>query len=442
MARRSKSSLDYWLKREKENLRSNLKKEAEFFQELEEIYNHSLDDIQKEINAFYSKYAASDGISISEAKKRASKLDMDEYERKAKKYVKEKNFSKQANDEMRLYNMTMKVNRLELLKANIGLELVSCFDELDKKCDKMLTERTQEEFERQAGLLGASIINNAFDVQSIVNASFHNATFSERIWSNQELLKDDISKLLQTGLIQGKNPRELARELRKAFSSSKFNSERLMRTELARVQTEAQRRTYEREGFDQYTYITAEDGKVCDICRDLNGKHFDLKDMQVGENAPPMHPCCRCSTSAYIDDKEYEEWLDSYKEHGMNFAEWKKGVENAGKSGKMKLSNEEVRREYIEAVSKIKDSIDPSLPIEEQARLAFEARNHIRTEARNKMADQETRSLLDEKKPNMTFEELVSSKMKRKGMTRKEAIQDVYDTATKTNDKVNKELGL
>lgn len=42
-----------------------------------------------------------------------------------------------------------------------------------------------------------------------------------------------------------------------------------------------------------------------------------------GDNAPPMHPCCRCSTAAYMDDKDYEDWLNGYREHGLSFAEWK-----------------------------------------------------------------------------------------------------------------------
>ena len=58
------------------------------------------------------------------------------------------------------------------------------------------------------------------------------------------------------------------------------------------------------------------------------------------------------------------------------------------------------------------------------------------------MADKETRKLLDSERPNKTFEELIQSKMDRKGMTREEAIKDIYKTATKTNDMVNKELGL
>lgn len=107
-----------------------------------------------------------------------------------------------------------------------------------------------------------------------------------------------------------------------------------------------------------------------------------------------------------------------------------------------KKDNKSVREWYVEQVLKIPEFIDRTLPIEEQARQAFEARSKIRTEARKMMADEETRKNLDEKHPNKTFEELVASKMKRKGMTREEAILDILKTATKTNHDVNKELGV
>jgi len=45
-----------------------------------------MDEINKEINGFYSRYAAKEGITMAEAKKRVNKLDIAAYERKAKKY--------------------------------------------------------------------------------------------------------------------------------------------------------------------------------------------------------------------------------------------------------------------------------------------------------------------------------------------------------------------
>lgn len=324
------SNSEYWKKREQENLRKNLKSEAEYAKEIQQTYNFAMDQIQKEIDSFYAKYAKDEGITIAQAKKRASKLDMEEYSRKAKKYVKEKNFSKQANEEMKLYNLTMKVNRLELLKASIGLELVSAFDELQQFYEQILTDRTLDEFERQAGILGSSVPDNAAVMAAtIVNASFHNAKYSERIWMHQDLLRNELGKLLTRGMVQGKNPRALARELRKTFQASIFNSLRLLWTELARVQTAAQMQSYKDNGFAEYEYLTARDFKVCATCKALDGKIFKVDEEETGTNSPPMHPCCRCSTTAHMDLNAYEKWLDGYSEHGMSFKEWQENKNDA-----------------------------------------------------------------------------------------------------------------
>ena len=313
------SSKTYWEKREAEALKHYLQEEQEYQAQLRAIYQNMLDAAQKEIDAFYGRYADKEQITLAEAKRRVSKLDIAAYQRKAKRYVADKDFSKQANEEMRLYNLTMKVNRLEMLKANIGLELVAGHDEQEKFMAKILRGRTEAELQRQAGILGKTVRNNAKLAETIPNASFHNATFSERIWGNQTALKAELSKQLQVGMIQGKNPRVLAREIQKTFGASASNAERLMRTELARVQTEAQRQSFLANGFEEYTFHV--NRGCCSACSDLDGKHFKIKDMMPGKNAPPMHPNCRCSVSAYEDDTEYEAWLD-FLDKGGTTEEW------------------------------------------------------------------------------------------------------------------------
>ena len=345
-------SNNYWRRREEENLRANRKTEAEYEKAINDTYKYMLDQIQKEINGFYAKYARAEGITLSEAKRRVSKLDIEEYGRKAARYVKTKDFSKQANDEMRLYNATMKINRLELLKANIGLELVAGFDELQKYFEEKLTNRTMDEFKRQSGILGRTVQNNEKAAHAVVNASFKNATYSDRIWMYQGMLKAELDSLLKTGLIQGKHPTELARHLQKRFGVSAYNANRLMTTELARVQTEAQKQSFIRNGFTQYTFLAI--GTACEACRALNEKHFDIDKMMPGENAPPMHPNCRCSVAAYMDSEEYEAWIETYKEHGMSFEEWKQRspVANTGSYEKAFYTKDDPIREYIGAAEK------------------------------------------------------------------------------------------
>ena len=135
-------SKTYWSQREAEQLKKNTKDELEYNKKIKEIYDYMMDNIQKEINGFYARYASKEGISLVDAKKRVSQLDIEAYGRKAKKYVEDKSFTKVANEEMRLYNATMKINRLEMLKADIGLELVDGFDELQQFFNATLTDRT------------------------------------------------------------------------------------------------------------------------------------------------------------------------------------------------------------------------------------------------------------------------------------------------------------
>ena len=341
------ASQEYWKNRETEAKKHNIQEEAEYNRQIKEIYANMMDEINKEINGFYTKYAAKEGITMAEAKKRVSKLDIAAYERKAKKYVETKDLSDQANEEMRIYNLTMKVNRLELLKANIGLEMVSGFDEMQKYFDKKLTDRTLKEFQRQAGILGKSVLKNEKYAHAIVNASFKNATYSDRIWMYQGMLKAELEGLLASGLIRGQNPKKLAKHLEKRFGVSTYNAQRLMTTELARVQTEAQKQSFVRNGFDEYEYIACGNNDVCSVCKALDGKHFKVDDMMPGENAPPMHPNCHCSIAAYMDNEAYEEWINSYQEHGLNFEDWKASRESEESKKKYKYADTVVKKSLL-----------------------------------------------------------------------------------------------
>lgn len=320
----SKSS-NYWRKREREWKKADLRDEAKYIQEIQDIYSTMLTQINKEIESFFVRYSNKEGMSMAEAKRKASDIDIKEYEKKAKKYVKEKDFSKEANEQLRLYNLAMKVNRLELLKANIGLELTAGSDELVSFTKEKLEGAALEQIQRNAGILGDTIVDNSKTAKTIANSSFKNATFSERIWSQQDLLKNDLYGILSTALIQGRNPREFIPKVRKSFDVTRYQAERLLRTELTRVRIQAQAESYEANGIDEYEYVACGLRDVCPLCKELDKQIFKLKDMEIGENAPPRHPNCHCALAPYSDRKVYEQWLNGLAngEHSLRFDEWK-----------------------------------------------------------------------------------------------------------------------
>ena len=320
---RIKENRKYWREREANQREAYIRTEDAELAEINRIYADMYRWAEREVNAFYGKYASAEGIDITEAKRRVSQLDIEEYEKLAKEYVKDRDFSDRANQEMRLYNATMKINRLELLKAQIGLKLVDGINDIDKHWEKIATERATQEIIRQSGILGKTLTDTetARTAKQIVNADFYNATFSERIWSHMDNLKSDLSIELQKGFIAGVSSREMARRLKEhAFNKSERDAFRLARTELRRIQTDVAKDNYERNGITQYEYL-AVNPSACPICKELDGRIFDVARMKAGLNAPPIHPNCHCTTAPHIDNDEYEQWL-TWLENGGTTAQW------------------------------------------------------------------------------------------------------------------------
>ena len=292
-------SKKYWKRRERINIAKQIKNDNKIARKIRKNHIRAMDDIQQQIDAFYGRYAKTEGITMVEARKRATKLDMNKYKTKAEIYSKTRQFSPRANEEMRLYNLTMKTNRLELLKANIQLELVSMTNEDERYLLEKFTRGAREGYERQAGILGETLNYNEKNIKSIVNSSFNNAEWSDRLWDNQDALRSELDRLLNRSIFQGVNPNKLAKEIKDKFDSGTYNAERLMRTETARVQQDVFMDSAKQTGIEEYIFIA--ESSACDICADLDGEVFKIKDAQVGVNAYPVHPNCKCSSALYIE---------------------------------------------------------------------------------------------------------------------------------------------
>lgn len=305
---------NYWRNRELEHIKKSKKTDAQLSKLIESNQKMVMKDIEQQIEVFYGRYASTEGITMAEARKRVTKLDIDTYAAKAKRYVKgahssdefikAQSFTDLANEEMRIYNVTMKINRLELLKANVALELAAMTSDEERFMLENFTKSAREEYKRQAGILGHSLNYNEKSIAKIANSSFLNATWSERLWTNQQALKGELNKLLNRGIVQGKNPRELARDLRKTFGGSVANSERLMITEMARIQEDVFMDAANQLEIDSYEYIAEPD--ACPICAELDGEIFKIEDAEPGINIYPMHPRCRCSASPAMDRVAWE----------------------------------------------------------------------------------------------------------------------------------------
>lgn len=307
----NQSSSSYWRDREDTQAIITEQKMNQFDAELQNLYDSMVAECEKEIQSFYQKYAKDQSITIAEAKKRVSSMDVKAYESTAERLVKTGNLTAKAREELKLYNATMKINRLRMLEANIGLHLVNGYSDLERMTEQHLTDETIAEYKRQAGILGNTVQDVETRAKNLVNESFQNATWSERIWSNQTALRNTLSTEMMRGLIGGKSAAVIASNIRNRFTVSSKEAMRLARTELVRCQTGAQIDSYKEHGWKEFEFL-AYGSRSCEVCQQLNGKHFPIDDFLPAENAPPMHPNCRCRTAPYEDEEEYQKWLDSF----------------------------------------------------------------------------------------------------------------------------------
>ena len=296
-----REAMDTWAKRD-----LNIEKLTE------QVYQSAMQHITDEVDAFYLRYANRNGVSIKEARKRADNMDVTDYFQKAYEAVRDKDFSDEAEEWLRVYNLKMSTSRLELEKAKINLELLKMYSEIDSIANEQLEQARLDEiarqtdliakYEEQAGILGNSVGNPTDSLKGVVNADFYGANFSERIWSRNghyASLRKELFKSLNNLSVDMMGYRRERNRLMKIFNTSKYESMRLIRTEHQRVNMKVQHEMAVANDFTHYTYV-AELG-ACSICKALAGKTFKIEDYEMGVTAPLKHPLCRCSVYHHIE---------------------------------------------------------------------------------------------------------------------------------------------
>lgn len=296
--------MSYWEDRAKEIIKEETLSDQEMSKEIERIVNEMIEDIEKEISAFYARYATREGISLEDAKKKIDAVDVIKFANQAKKYVDTQDFSDRVNEELRAYNTKMYVSREELLKAQIGLLVTYTYAKLESQMNNYLESAYYRALKQQAGILGDTLQVASTDVKAIVLAPFQNSNWSRRLWRDMRKTRIQVQRAVTHVIIRGRHPYEFVKELRKESGNSTYEIRRLLITETARVQTIATKQhMLENQGPDaEYKYVAKLDGKTTKTCRGLNGKVFKVKDMKPGVNAPPMHPFCRSSVVPYVGD--------------------------------------------------------------------------------------------------------------------------------------------
>ncbi|MCL2400899.1 MAG: hypothetical protein FWC91_14305, partial [Defluviitaleaceae bacterium] len=105
------------------------------------------------------------------------------------------------------------------------------------------------------------------------------------------------------------------------------------------------------------------------------------------------------------------------------------------------LSDFEARQWYLNQEAQIRNMLDTTSPLQQQANQAYNLRNQFRTQARDLMANRSAAEILSITEPNMTWAQVIA-KYQGKGLSGDALWQEIINASTRSRVSVNQSLGL
>lgn len=361
---------EYWQQRFGQLENASHQEAMTVYSRIEESFYQAQREIENKINSWYVRFANNNEITINEAKKLLNSNELKEFKWNVQEYIKyghENELNEHWMKELENASTKYHISRLEALKIQTQQTMEKLFgnelDEVDNLTkNSYINNYFHTMFEYQKGFnVGFNVTNiDQNKLSKIVNKPWavDEKNFSERIWGNKTKLINELHNELTKMCLTGKSPDESIKYLSKKFNTSKAQAGNLIMTENAYFSQLAQKDCFNALDVEKYEIVATLDSHTSEICKEQDGKVYDMKDYQPGITAPPFHNYCRSTTVPHFDDDfddegeraakgedgktyyvsdkmKYEDWYNKYVEDEVN-------LKNTPKNDKINISNNEI----------------------------------------------------------------------------------------------------
>lgn len=167
--------------------------------------------------------------------------------------------------------------------ASIAIGLINHVSKKLKSEAKLVIDRVSSMYNVKADVSESAI-------NKLVDGKIDGINWSDRIWANQDALKNDINRIMKQSLLSHTNPVSQTKAIRDRYSVSKKQARRLLRTESARVMAQQGVDNAKELGYTKVMWVA--NTAACRICEPHDGKKYTLNE---AEGMIPVHPNCLCS---------------------------------------------------------------------------------------------------------------------------------------------------
>lgn len=312
----------YWTKRALE-LEADLHLEAELTHDkLDAIILQALEFIAKLINDWYGRYMPDGHGDYAAARKRLTPSELSQFKSRFKRYLRvvegyDDERIKRLFSRLGQVDARTNITRLEALQKEVQAvsnilhaeeELI--ISELVERQFKQGYYRTYFDTFQNVGFgFTPELLNDEY-IKAILSKPWapDGLTFYERILRNDRLFLTEAQKLIIKHLHLGTSPDKVISELSKTMNRTRRSAGTMVMSEGAFFANEARADCMRNLDVERYRIIATLDMKTSEICREMDGKTYQMKEYLAGATAPPFHVRCRTTTAPYYAD------MDSFAE--------------------------------------------------------------------------------------------------------------------------------
>lgn len=353
-AKKLVSNGEYWKGRFNLLEESQNRKGIECYAEIESQYRQAQRTIEGQITSWYQRFANNNEITMQEARRLLNTKELDEFKWEVEDYIrygKENAINGAWVKQLENVSARYHISRLEALKIQTQNSLEVLFgnqlDSIDNTMhDVYKSGYYHTAFEIQKGLgIGWDFATlDDKTISKVINKPWavDGKNFSKRIWGNCQKLVSELDKEVVQNIILGKDPQKAIDAIARKMKTSKSNAGKLVMTEEAFFSSAAQEDAFKELDVEKYEVVATLDKHTSEMCRELDGQVFMMKEYQAGVTAPPFHPWCRTTTVPYFDDDfgvpeeraaRGEDGKTYYVPADMKYEDWEKSFVEGDKSG-------------------------------------------------------------------------------------------------------------
>lgn len=442
---------NYWKSRAKQVEQAAHSYGRDTYASVEKTLRRAHLEIEKQIADWYKRFADNNGVvDMAEARKllnskelKELKWDIDDYIKHGQENELDERWMKELENASARYH----ISRLEALKLRTEQAIEVAFgnelDDIDSMARKVFTESFYHTcYDTMLGLSAGWEIGQVN--QSVLNSvvskpwAVDGKNFSDRIWEQKGKLINEVHQELTRTCVMGEAPDRAIANIAKGFNVSKNQAGRLIMTEQAYFHAAAQKEAFKELDVEQYEIVATLDSHTSDICQDMDGKVFDMKDYEAGVTAPPFHVYCRSVTAPYFDDDfdivgeraaRDEDGEMYYVPADTTYPEWKEAFVEGNQKGFKAIGKAGIEQEQS------KRSVNPSVAVNNDRLSVENLRERLKYLGESEQTTIEIqRNIRDivEHRDNTHFEDLafVDSVNSKSWINKK---YDYYDEATRTS---------